>query len=231
MDTSLKSISLNRSSNGGGSCEKTVFAPIASSRASSSLPLTSSADVDLSGIILIDFEYAGYNYRGYDISNHFNEYAGFDFDIVGLFPKRNQRMDFYAYYIYSMISSITSLSGEERASSESKSKSKSMALNAAVERGLQPPVISTDPFTGDFTITYHPELTSSLPSSGDPLADFMQGFDEATISFSTLPNLYWGTWAIYKASNSAIDFDYIEYATKRFGGYFFIKKLQQEMGI
>ena len=25
---------------------------------------------------LIDFEYAGWGYRGYDIANHFNEYAG-----------------------------------------------------------------------------------------------------------------------------------------------------------
>jgi len=29
---------------------------------------------------LIDLEYAGYNYRGFDIGNHFCEYSGFDFD-------------------------------------------------------------------------------------------------------------------------------------------------------
>ena len=29
---------------------------------------------------LIDYEYAGYNYCGYDLANHFCEYAGFDGD-------------------------------------------------------------------------------------------------------------------------------------------------------
>lgn len=28
----------------------------------------------------IDLEYGWYNYRGFDIGNHFNEYAGFDCD-------------------------------------------------------------------------------------------------------------------------------------------------------
>jgi thiamine kinase-like enzyme len=35
----------------------------------------------LSGkLYFIDFEYGSYSYRGYDIANHFNEYAGFDCD-------------------------------------------------------------------------------------------------------------------------------------------------------
>lgn len=31
-------------------------------------------------LILIDFEYGMYNNRGFDLGNHFNEYAGFDCD-------------------------------------------------------------------------------------------------------------------------------------------------------
>lgn len=31
-------------------------------------------------LYFIDFEYGSYSYRGYDIANHFNEYAGFDCD-------------------------------------------------------------------------------------------------------------------------------------------------------
>ncbi len=31
-------------------------------------------------LTIIDFEYGGYNYRGFDLGNHFNEWAGFDCD-------------------------------------------------------------------------------------------------------------------------------------------------------
>jgi hypothetical protein len=31
-------------------------------------------------IYIIDYEYGSYNYRGYDIANHFNEHAGFECD-------------------------------------------------------------------------------------------------------------------------------------------------------
>ena len=34
----------------------------------------------LGRLYFIDFEYGSYSYRGYDIANHFNEYAGFDCD-------------------------------------------------------------------------------------------------------------------------------------------------------
>lgn len=31
-------------------------------------------------LYFIDFEYGSYNYRGFDIGNHFNEYAGYECD-------------------------------------------------------------------------------------------------------------------------------------------------------
>ena len=38
-------------------------------------------DSCLSGrFYVIDFEYGAYGYRGYDLGNHFNEYAGFECD-------------------------------------------------------------------------------------------------------------------------------------------------------
>jgi len=52
-------------------------------------------------MIFIDYEYCGYNYRAYDIANHFNEYCGFDFNIVGRFPNFQTRQEFLLNYIKS----------------------------------------------------------------------------------------------------------------------------------
>lgn len=51
------------------------------------------------GITLIDFEYAANNYRAWDIANHFNEFAGFDFDIEKDFPCRERRLEFLRHYV------------------------------------------------------------------------------------------------------------------------------------
>ncbi|KAF3453676.1 hypothetical protein FNV43_RR04117 [Rhamnella rubrinervis] len=49
-------------------------------------------------LYFIDFEYACYNYRGFDIGNHFNEYAGFDCDI-SLYPNKNEQYNFFRHYL------------------------------------------------------------------------------------------------------------------------------------
>lgn len=51
------------------------------------------------GITLIDFEYAANNYRAWDIANHFNEFAGFDFNIEKDFPCRERRLEFLRHYV------------------------------------------------------------------------------------------------------------------------------------
>jgi thiamine kinase-like enzyme len=54
---------------------------------------------DTNGITLIDFEYAANNYRAWDIANHFNEFAGFDFNIKKDFPCRERRLEFLRHYV------------------------------------------------------------------------------------------------------------------------------------
>ncbi|MED6179869.1 hypothetical protein PIB30_004923 [Stylosanthes scabra] len=49
-------------------------------------------------VYLIDYEYASYNYRGYDIGNHFAEYAGFDCDYT-FYPNRNEQYHFFRHYL------------------------------------------------------------------------------------------------------------------------------------
>ncbi|ONM22147.1 putative ethanolamine kinase [Zea mays] len=55
---------------------------------------------DLEGkLYFIDFEYGSYSYRGYDIANHFNEYAGFDCD-YNLYPDKDAQYHFFRNYLH-----------------------------------------------------------------------------------------------------------------------------------
>ncbi|KAF3339332.1 putative ethanolamine kinase [Carex littledalei] len=49
-------------------------------------------------LYFIDFEYGSYSYRGYDIANHFNEYAGFDCD-YNQYPKKEAQYHFFRSYM------------------------------------------------------------------------------------------------------------------------------------
>ncbi|KAJ4844614.1 hypothetical protein Tsubulata_023440 [Turnera subulata] len=49
-------------------------------------------------LYIIDFEYGSYNYRGYDIGNHFAEYAGYDCD-YSLCPSKDQQYHFIRHYL------------------------------------------------------------------------------------------------------------------------------------
>lgn len=49
-------------------------------------------------LYLIDFEYGSYNYRGFDIGNHFNEYAGYDCD-YSLYPTKDEQYHFLRHYL------------------------------------------------------------------------------------------------------------------------------------
>ncbi|RZC08659.1 putative ethanolamine kinase isoform C [Glycine soja] len=49
-------------------------------------------------LYFIDYEYASYNYRGYDIGDHFAEYAGFECD-YDLYPNMNEQYHFLRHYL------------------------------------------------------------------------------------------------------------------------------------
>lgn len=50
-------------------------------------------------LYLIDFEYGSYSFRGYDIANHFNEYAGYDCD-YSLYPGKEAQYHFLRNYLH-----------------------------------------------------------------------------------------------------------------------------------
>ncbi|OLY84792.1 putative ethanolamine kinase A [Smittium mucronatum] len=49
-------------------------------------------------VTFIDYEYGSYNYRGYDIANHFNEYAGFECD-YSRYPTEEYQREWLAHYL------------------------------------------------------------------------------------------------------------------------------------
>ncbi|KAJ8436847.1 hypothetical protein Cgig2_026171 [Carnegiea gigantea] len=49
-------------------------------------------------LYIIDFEYGSYNYRGFDLGNHFNEYAGYDCD-YSLYPSKEEQYHFFKHYL------------------------------------------------------------------------------------------------------------------------------------
>ncbi|XP_060175643.1 probable ethanolamine kinase isoform X2 [Lycium barbarum] len=53
---------------------------------------------DKGKLYFIDFEYGSYNYRGFDIGNHFNEYAGYDCDYT-LYPSKDEQFHFFRHYL------------------------------------------------------------------------------------------------------------------------------------
>ncbi|KAK9812640.1 hypothetical protein WJX72_001170 [[Myrmecia] bisecta] len=54
--------------------------------------------VDGSTVQFIDFEYGAYSQRGFDLGNHFNEYAGFECD-YGRYPSKGHVADFARSYL------------------------------------------------------------------------------------------------------------------------------------
>lgn len=48
---------------------------------------------------LIDFEYGGWSFAGFDLANHFCEHAGFDFDLDRWYPARATQVAFLRAYL------------------------------------------------------------------------------------------------------------------------------------
>nr|GEW17609.1 probable ethanolamine kinase [Tanacetum cinerariifolium] len=55
-------------------------------------------DDEAEKLYIIDFEYSSYSYRGFDIGNHFNEYAGYDCDYT-LYPNKDEQYHFFRNYL------------------------------------------------------------------------------------------------------------------------------------
>uniref|UniRef100_K3WVX8 ethanolamine kinase n=1 Tax=Globisporangium ultimum (strain ATCC 200006 / CBS 805.95 / DAOM BR144) TaxID=431595 RepID=K3WVX8_GLOUD len=114
---------------------------------------------------IIDYEYGGYNFRGFDFANHFCENCGFEFDL-NLYPGLEQQFAFFKAYMSTTV----------------------------------------------------PELLQTLEANKESKAFFHALYD-AVNRYALASHLFWGFWAIVQAGHSKIDFDFLEYAGKRFDAF------------
>jgi choline/ethanolamine kinase len=149
-------------------------------------------------LMLIDYEYSSYNYRGYDIANFFNEsmfeYLNADHPIFVIneekFPEKEELISFIKYYLFFYRFQMT--------------------------RGIELDAIMND----------EDKLMHYIAKKGD-LDSFLKEVDEvyeevkACFLFS---HYYWILWSIVQSQNPDIKFDYITYAYERYEFYLRLKR-------
>ncbi|GFR49956.1 hypothetical protein Agub_g12064 [Astrephomene gubernaculifera] len=167
---------------------------------------SSSADDVLQGgeLQFIDFEYSCYGIRGFDLGNHFNEYAGFDCD-YGRFPTPQQQKLFFRHYLEP--GELRALAHEHLRSSSSRSQPASTTPPAAAvtDAGAAAAVAAA-------TLPSEADLGAAEEAVLDRLVS------EACV-YALVSHAYWGVWSFIQARYSPIEFDYMDYSGLRWGEY------------
>ncbi|KAJ1793487.1 hypothetical protein LPJ59_004718 [Coemansia sp. RSA 2399] len=140
-------------------------------------------------IEIVDYEYAGYNYRGYDIANHFCEWM-VDYtqvehsDILdpARYPNEEERHNFLRAYI------------RAKAFIDANVKANAGAVKS------------------DST---HPVKIRSIELSEDQLRKEVADLEREVAFFVTASHLFWGINGIVKASTIDNSFDYVGHAAHR----------------
>ena len=148
-------------------------------------------------LMLIDYEYADYNYRAYDIANVFNEsmfdyhypnepYYAFD---ASKYPDEEQLLDFIRYYQFFYMFEI---------------------------RGPQ-----AEPLMKDYNLLLqHVEQNYNL----EAFEKDVKQIREEVHACGLFSHYYWILWSIVMSKSNDIKFDYIGYGHKRFELYTDLKK-------
>jgi ethanolamine kinase len=151
---------------------------------------------------LIDFEYGGINYRGFDIANHWNEWAGGTQEYMNgiceysRFPTKEQQHAFCRAY----------LEQEALLSVESNYINNTNDALNDVDLALQ--------------------SLSAIPIVND---DAVSNLVHEANQFVLVNHWYWGLWAINQTTIEGIaDFDYLTYAHSRAKRYFEQKHEQEQ---
>ncbi|KAJ2691899.1 hypothetical protein GGH99_002086 [Coemansia sp. RSA 1285] len=139
-------------------------------------------------LVLVDFEYSGYNYRGYDIANHYASWTAV-YDPVkktrvmdpALYPTAEQRYTFLREYVLTKAyldanidDSSTGKSGQDAGS------------------GLR--LVRINEYRID---------------------EEVEALDREVAFFEPAPYLHWGVWALLQACSSKTEYDYVSIAETR----------------
>ncbi|KAH8878295.1 Choline/ethanolamine kinase isoform 2 [Schistosoma japonicum] len=153
-------------------------------------------------ILPIDFEYSGYNYRAFDIGNHFNEWCydytnpdpPYFFHNIENYPDRSKQRRFWDAYL-----------------TETNSSTEDDIYNKRNGNFNEVNVCNN----------YHQDVNQP----GDHIHE--DKYDESlwieTIYGSLLSHLFWSAWSLVQSQLSSIQFDFIDYAKVRMKHYHHIK--------
>ena len=149
-------------------------------------------------LVLIDYEYSAYNYRGYDIANLFNEsiinYSYEQYPYYNIeeknYPTDYDIVDFIKYYLF--------------------------FFKFGEDKSINEILILKD----ESLMKKHIEAHDNLKNFN---LEVEKIFDEVKVC-AMLSHYYWILWAVIMSKNSDINFDYIHYAYSRYKIY---QKLKQ----
>ncbi|CAM9583071.1 unnamed protein product [Phaeothamnion confervicola] len=157
---------------------------------------------------IIDFEYGGYNYRGFDIANHFCEHAGFDSDYDKSFPTAATEIHFLREYVRATAPELLCAAADKPGAANGKvatAHGDAVAANGLSANG------GGDNGGGD---------NSGSENGGSGGGEAFLGCLKDEVNRWTLAShLFWGIWAVIQAKYSPIDFDFLSYSGRRLSGY------------
>jgi thiamine kinase-like enzyme len=139
---------------------------------------------------IIDYEYGGYNYCGFDVANHFCEHAGFDFDLDKWYPGPQTQHAWFRAYLARLGVPVPTTATYARP-----------AANAIGVVGVAN------------------DTVAAAAGEDDVSAAFLDEMSTRVNQFALASHCWWGLWAIVQAKHSPIDFDFITYCRERFRGY------------
>ncbi|KAJ1893436.1 hypothetical protein LPJ81_005370 [Coemansia sp. IMI 209127] len=136
-------------------------------------------------IMLIDYEFSGYNYRGFDIANHFFTWM-YNFSNLenphildmARYPTVEQRHNFLRAYVQAKTTIVTDASGP-------------------VPNSAQLAEVCTARLTED------------------RIRKEVAALEREVASFVAAPFLQWGVWGLLKTCSNEIDFDFVSYSAQR----------------